>query len=589
MDNVPRQRVLRALQERSPGEIREERSATSWALLSGAPGKLLRSGERLLVCDGSPGLGDGDGAWSLLHGMAPTGSAAGSGKVRLNPEGVAGLLSSAWGSFAACMHDGNSGDVLLIRDRLGTRPLFYVEMKGRLLVASECKVLQALGVPLDVDADALREALVYRWVSGTSCLLAPVVRVPEASFVHFRPGSPSCLRRYWRFGINSEPMSSGALGRYRDEIEAALRASLANLNRGSPRVGVLLSGGVDSSILAALARDEFGSCIAFAGWIPGFENREFERARAVANHLGVDFRGVEIDVEKIGEDLPYVVRRIEELPRHPNNLVLVQLLRHAGKEVDLLLQGDAADTLFGLSVLRSLRHFSRKRARLERIPRWLLRSAAGLLERVPMKRAVDLARVLAWDESRYARHRDAISYSPRLRNMLGLTFLNPAVWESGDWHPQLSVDGTRRVHLMSSGIEGSLIRHDRLSSPEGIESVAPFLSPEVMDLASRFPRELYGGEGNKPVLRALCDRLLPAEVSRWPKIGFEVPTQDWLFGVFAPLCKEADDALLRTGLLPNGFFRAALRLRDKEGVFSGLCLYLLIREFGLSRLSLAVR
>ena len=164
---------------------------------------------------------------------------------------------------------------------------------------------------------------------------------------------------------------------------------------------------------------------------------------------------------------------------------------------------------------------------------------------------------------------------------MGLSHLDPSAWEFGDWHPEFGLDNARRNHLISSGIEGSLIRHDRLSRPEGIESVAPFLSPEVLGVASRFPRELNGREINKPVLRAICDRYLPSEVSRWPKIGFEAPRLEWLFGALLPLCQEAEAALASTNYLPKGFFRTALDLRDEDGVFSSLSLYLLTREFGL--------
>lgn len=582
MPRPARERVISALRERSPGRVQEEESPGLWAALSGPLGDLTVTGTKLLLCDGSPDPGGGRGGPHLLDELVRKRTTPGHGKPGGDLDQEVEILQSVLGSFAACFHDLDTGEVLLLRDRLGTRPLFYAKLGGRLLVASECKALQALGLPLEVDPAALREAMVYRWVTGESCLLSPAVRVPEAHLVQFKAGHPAQTRRYWRLRIDPEPLDDDAFQRYQEEIEGALRACLRRLNTGSPRVGVLLSGGVDSSILTALAREEFGSCVAFAGRIDGFDNREFRRAGTVAAHLGVEFRGVEIDVGKIPQDLPYVVRRLEETPRHPNNLVLVQLLRQAGKEVDVLLQGDAADTLFGLDTKRHLRNFGRKREKLQWLPPRILRAGAGLLERIPFRRAWEAARVLAWDESQFIRYADAILYKPRVRSALGLSLLDPSAWESGDWHPQPYLEGTQRVHLMSTGIEGSLIRHDRLSRPEGIESLAPYLSPEAIGVASRIPRELCEGKTDKPVLRALCDRYLPAEVSRWPKIGFDIPRRDWLFGVLLPLCEEAEVALASTGHLPKGFLRTALDLRDEEGVFFGVSLYLLVKEFGLS-------
>ena len=88
-------------------------------------------------------------------------------------------------------------------------------------------------------------------------------------------------------------------------------------------------------------------------------------------------------------------------------------------------------------------------------------------------------------------------------------------------------------------------------------------------------------ETSKPVLRALCDRFLPAEVSQWTKGGFQVPWIDWMFGELKPLCKGAERGLRGTGLFPEKFLRAALDSRDGEGAWSGLSLYFLLKEFGL--------
>lgn len=583
MPGTTRQRVFSALQERSPGPVQVEESRHMWAALSGPQGGLILSGTRLLLCDGVPETQGGTGGRRLLDELAREGTTPRDLESEKNLDEQVGILQTVLGSFAACYCEIGTRNVWLMRDRIGTRPLFFAEMEGRVLVASECKALQALGLPLHIDPNALREALIYRWVTGASCLLAPAVRVPEASIVHIGWGQAARTRRYWRLQVNPEPPNDHAFARYQDEVDEALRASLRRLNAGSPKVGILLSGGVDSSILAALAKEEYGSCVAFAGRIPGFDNVEFDRAKKVAAHLGAEFRGVEIDIGKLPHDLPYIVRRLEEPPRHLNDLVLLQLLRQAGTEVDVVLQGDAADTLFGLNTKRHLRNFIRKRKKLTRLPEWILRLGAGLLERVPLDRAWEVARVLAWDESRWVRHKDAIGYTARVRNALGVSLLDLPAWESGDWHPQAYLDGTRRVHLLSSGIEGSLIRHDRLSRPEGIESLAPFLSPEVVGVASRIPRELCEGDTTKPVLRALSDRYLPPEVSRQSKIGFDTPSHDWLFGILRPLCEEAEQSLADTDLLPGGFYQTALNVQDKEGVLSGVSMYLLMKEFGLSQ------
>jgi asparagine synthase (glutamine-hydrolysing) len=552
-----RQRVFSALQERSPGAIEEHSLPEAWAALSGPFGSLSVSGQKLLLCDGArgePGPGSVD---------PPDGSK----------------------SCAACAYDADTGEVRLVRDRFGTRPIFYARHGGRWLVASECKVLQALGVPLDVHPQALRESLMYRWVTGESCLLSPGVRVPEGTEVVLRDGDPPRKRRFWRFTIEPEPLADGAFERYQDAVDEALRSSLRGLDSGGGRVGVLLSGGVDSSLLTALIKEEMGDCVAFGFRIAGFENPELARARIVTDHLGVELREVDIDPARFPDDLRHIMRRMEELPRHPNDLVLLQLVRRASREVKLLLQGDAADTLFGLALHRRTQQFTRKKNMVRGLPGWLVAGAVRVLERLPVRRAWPAARVLAWDEHRLLQARDAIQYKHLVRRTLDLSHLDGAAWESGEWSPEQDLDELRRAHLVSSGIQGSLIRHDRLSRPEGIDSLAPYLSPEVVSVACRMPRELAWREVSKPVLRALCDRYLPPEVSRWSKGRFDVPRREWLFGPLRPLCEEAERALQGTGHLPRRFLRAALDSRDVEGVWSGLSLYLLLKEFDLLEVS----
>lgn len=523
--------------------------------MSGAFGGLTVAGESVLLWDGDRGE-------------------VGGNPLEL-PDGSDGC--------AACLFDGHTKQVRLLRDRFGVRPLFWVRHGAMWMVASECKVFQALDVPLGINREGLQESFAYRWVTGQSCLLSPAVRVPEGTRVSLRPGQPPVLDRFWRFTIDPEPMDGGAFARYQDAADEALRSYLRRLDTKGAPVGVLLSGGVDSSLLTALMTEELGGCVAYGFRIEGFPNPELDRARVVTEHLGIPLREVRIDPALFPEDLHYLMRRMEELPRHPNDLVLLQLIRAAAEEVGVVLQGDAADTLFSIGTNRRLRQFKRKKDLVRWLPRWFSASSARVLEAVPHGLAWRAARVLAWDEWRYFQARDAIEYRHAARRALGLSLVDESRWDSGDWSRAQDLDELRRANLVSSGIQGSLIRHDRLSRPEDVDSRAPFISPEVVSVARTMPRELCYSDVSKPVLRALCDRYLPPEVSRWPKGRFEVPWGEWLFGPLRPLCEEAGKALDETGYVPRGFLEMALEDGDREAAFSGLSLYLLLEEFGLRK------
>lgn len=550
-----RERARAALRDRMSGEFKEHSFPGGWAAVSGSFGGLAVSGESLLLWDGDRGV-------------------QGTTDLKL-PDGSDGC--------AACLFDGRAGEIRLLRDRFGVRPLFWIRHGEMWMVASECKVFQALGVPLTIDRQALQESFGYRWVTGESCLLSPAVRVPEGTEVVLRPDGSSEKQRFWRLSIDPERMTEDAFLRYQDAVDEALRSYLRRLETKGAAVGVLLSGGVDSSLLTALMKKELGGCVAFGFRIEGFPNPELDRARVVADHLEIPLREVRVDPAAFPEDLRYLARRMEELPRHPNDLVLIQLLRAAADEVRVILQGDAADTLFSIGTSRRLGQFKRKKDLVRWVPRWITIPSVRALEAFPNGLAWRAARILAWDEWRYFQARDAIEYRHGARRALGLSLLEEDRWNSGDWSRDQDLDELRRANLVSSGIQGSLIRHDRLSRPEGMDSRAPFISPEVVRIARTMPRELCYSDVSKPVLRALCDRYLPLEVSRWSKGRFEVPWGEWLFGPLRPMCEEAGKALDETGFVPRGFMDRALEARDREAVWSSLSLQLLLQEFDLQR------
>jgi hypothetical protein len=129
----------------------------------------------------------------------------------------------------------------------------------------------------------------------------------------------------------------------------------------------------------------------------------------------------------------------------------------------------------------------------------------------------------------------------------------------------------------------SLVRHDRLAQPLGLTSESPFLRAPVVELACRLPRALRYGDGSKPVLRALCDLYLPPEVSRWPKLGFPVPWQDWMRRAMPG--GVAPTEFLRA-VLPAGFLEAARASGDDEAMWTALTLELAAEELGVDRMEL---
>jgi asparagine synthase (glutamine-hydrolysing) len=531
------------------------------------------AGDTVAIADGRP----------LLPGLPAV------GHTRLLLEAVTGrwradgpaMLPALDGSFSLFLLDAGRGELTLVRDRFGSRPLFWARWAGGVFAASECKVLAALGIPLRLSAEVLDEVLVGRWVLGESHLLAPLQQVPVASWITLRPGEPtSPSRRYWRLPFEPENDAAGDLAHFSLRTRDTLCQSISNIAAGRNEIGVLLSGGVDSSVIAAATREVVGRCVGIVGRLPEGSNLELERALTVARHLGIECRVVDVVPPAFETEVRDLVRRVEEPPRHPNNLVLRQLLQHAASEVDLVLHGDGAEMLFGLADVKRVARFRRKRAVLSRIPARVRRAAADSLRRLDAVWAMRLARVLSWHTITYAAMLDAIGYAPSVQRHL---------WQYCKEYPPdfLPLEHFSAYGDFSSALQAyqahtfltpSLLRHDRLAQPLALSVESPFLRAPIVDFACRLPLRLRYTDGPKPVLRALCDHYLPPEVSRWPKLGFPVRWQDWLMRAGAGLPIARPPAC---DVLPAGFVAAAQEAGDFEALWTALTLQILAEEFGV--------
>jgi asparagine synthase (glutamine-hydrolysing) len=563
--------VDEALQSRVRGEVRQVEAPGFRCAWTGEPAGGAHPTGGMCLTDGWP---------DLPHPAAGEGSprsAEGGGLIEAWRHFRGGLPARLEGDFALFGYDPVEHRLTLARDQFGTRPLHWLAWRGAVFAASEVKALAALGAPLGIDEGALREVLVCRWLTGQHHLLAPVRTVPPGGVVHLTPGRQPLHGFHREWSLDPGPGDAGDLPRFRNATRAALQASLAPLAGRGP-VGILLSGGVDSSILAAVAREVVGDCVAFVGRMPYGPDPELPRARAVARHLRIPLREVDVRQPSLEAELAELVRRLEEPPRHPNNFVLDQLFRRAAQEVGTVLHGDGAEMLFGLADVRRVEKFRTKRRLVKVLPAQLREYLAPVARKMPSSRGERLARVLRWQTRDYAALLDMISYSPKVWEVL-----RQAVGDGRtDFLPAAGLQGNGRfsdalqLFQARTFLRASLHRHDRLATPLGLRVGSPFLHPAVVRVASELPVVLRTLGGPKAVLRALCDVYLPPEVSRWSKLGFPVPWDRWVADEIPYLVRAAVPA---EGVLPPGFLRAAVEEGDAEGLWTAATLGLLMSQF----------
>ena len=346
------------------------------------------------------------------------------------------------------------------------------------------------------------------------------VRITETRRVVFEPRDEAATVR--GFAAKTRSRLEACFGQRRDE--------------GVREAGVLLSGGIDSSIMAAVAARTFPRCIAYTARIEGFANPELPRAAEVARRLGIEHRIVEVGQDDLGRFFPFVMARVQEPPRHFNNLVLARLFEALAGDVPFVVAGDAADLLFGGGELATLQRLERKRRWVRPLPGRLQRWAGQVLSHSANRRVRGLGRVVRFDMDGLIQRFDVI---PRSREADAL--LRPIVTNHGPSDQMVSehfrpgpghFETFQQWHL-ATFLTSIFRRNHRLSAPFGLQTWYPLLEPSIVSLAARMPRALkidpVTGE-SKPVLREICATIAGRDVAGWSKLGFPSPERELIAG-----------------------------------------------------------
>ncbi len=518
------------------------------------------------------------------------------------------------GMFALALWDLREHRLVLARDRLGKKPLYYslgpaegplqqvaqpappAEEEwvhgARLVFASELKGLFAHGaVASTLDTQALVQYLAAEAVPGARSITAGVFKLPPGCTAVFDQRGLR-LRRYWelpaptprelrpRRGAGPAGLPSGELHDAAVELLRLLDGAVARRLQADVPVGVFLSGGVDSSAVAALAVRHVRALETFS---IGFRETTFDEtpwARLVSDRLGTRHR-----VELLGGDdclalLPDAVAALDEPFADASFLPTLLLSRFTRRHVKVALSGDGGDELFA-GYDPFLAH--RPAALLARAPRaliGLLARAAGVLPSAAGNMSLDF-RVKQFLRGAYARpalrHASWLAaWLPGELSSLLVPELRPLADEAhvfaavlGDVHRARalgvrpgSIDEALRFYTLRYLTDDILVKADRASMAASLELRAPFLDTQVVEFAARLPWELkLGVTGTKLVLKQALAGLVPAEVLRRPKKGFGIPVAAWLRGPLRPLLEDlcSPSNLAQTGLFEPAAVQAALQ------------------------------
>ncbi|HKS22513.1 MAG TPA: asparagine synthase (glutamine-hydrolyzing) [Thermoanaerobaculia bacterium] len=496
------------------------------------------------------------------------------------------------GMFALALHDADNDRLVFARDRAGEKPLFYAHVNGTLLFASELKALMANpSFRAEVDPRALNEYLTYGYVPGALSILRGVRKLPQGSLMTYDLRNDRVdVRRYWRLPPppNGQPaIDDEAL---LDELETLLADSVRMRLIADVPVGIMLSGGVDSSLVTAMAaRVSSRPVKTFTITFPGHGTYdEAPHARLVAKHFGTDH--TELPAEAASVDLlPALARQYDE-PMADSSMVPTYLVsRLIRQHATVALGGDGGDELFGGYLHYGWFERQDKIRRL--VPRLLRRGVSAAAKRLPhgvrgRGYLIGSAGDLNWSIGHANLFFD-VDTRRKLLAPLGIDATSApeqAKATLGDYGGS-AVQRATAVDFQTYLVDDILVKVDRASMLTSLEVRAPLLDPRIIELAyGRTPDRLrYAHGARKILLRRLAERVLPKELDIARKHGFSIPIDRWLRGDWGRTFAE----ILAESHFDRGVIAALLRGQERglvnaPRIFSLVMFELWMREYRVS-------
>jgi asparagine synthase (glutamine-hydrolysing) len=480
--------------------------------------------------------------------------------VHLYEEHGDAFLERLRGMFAIALWDEREGRLLLARDRFGVKPLYYRHRDGELSFASELKaMLEQPGFSRAIDPEAMAAYLAFNSIPAPLTIFAEARKLPPGHLLSWQRGAIG-LRRFARPGpVPGAAERGGSARELAAELREVLRGSIrAHLVADVP-VGVLLSGGVDSGGITALAAAETSGPL--KTFSIGFEESGFDelsRARLVAERFGTDHQELIVRPDAV-ELLPKLVEAFDEPFGDSSALPTYLVSELAAGAVKVALSGEGGDELFGGYYTYVADLLAPRLGRLATLASPLIEALPSSDGRVGFDyKAKRFARAVAIADPLERHHGWKEIFSAERRHALlgaGAPGWDPLDLYRARYAETAGAPLLARLQDVDLGIymaDDLLVKTDRLSMAHSLELRVPFLDQEVAEFAFSLPTALkVRGLAKKRLLRQALAPLLPREVVQGRKQGFSIPLAAWLRGPLEPFAREvlAAPALERQGCL----------------------------------------
>lgn len=412
------------------------------------------------------------------------------------------------GMFAFVIYDETKDRVFMARDRLGIKPLYYHKGQNSLLFASSLPALLETGkIPKDISKEALHHYLSFHAVvPAPHTIIKGIKKLPPATTMTIERNGKADLRTYWHLNFNRDAEeASYAFEDWKNALSQALMAAVRRRLVADVPVGVLLSGGLDSSLIVGLLaeagqKDLKTFSIGFES-VNGEQGDEFRYSDIIARHYGTDHHKIQVGADQVLPELPPCVGAMSEPMVSHDCIGFYLLSREVAKHVKVVQSGQGADEVFG-----------------------------GYHWYPPMMESTDAVA----DYRRVFCDRSHQEFTEMVHpEFAGDDFSTAFIREAFD-RPgaDTAVEKALRMDSTVMLVDDPVKRVDNMTMAWSLEARVPFLDHELVELAAKIPPELKVGQGGKYILKEAARAVIPEAVIDRPKGYFPVPALKYLDGAY---------------------------------------------------------
>jgi len=478
--------------------------------------------------------------------------------------GVEKTLKTIDGMFAFAYYESKSDTLWLARDPVGEKPLYYSIKDNSTYFGSELSCLAACSdiLPYEIDEKSLFSYLHMDYVPKDKTIISNIYKVLPGELIKIKENH---VYKDFYYKINYETKINISKNNAIDQLESLLEKSIEERLVADVPVGVFLSGGIDSSLIAYYAKKYNNNVKSFTIKMASDSYDESKYAKLVANHLGIENNIAEFDNNEIINSLKVIEDKLDEPLSDPSILPTFLLSKFAKKQVKVVLSGDGADELFcGYAPFKSINYLKA----LSFIPKNIGNIISLISESMPTKDAYmsyhfllkHVSRGFGWP-----------TYLQVFRWMSPLSDKNITTLVNKDFRPNYNAktiwknllynqednkleltDALSKLFYDFYLPNDILTKVDRASMYNGLEVRSPFLSKSIIEFSSQLPNKYKLNHNNtKLILRELSSRILPKTISSRKKHGFAIPLAKMIRG---PLKERIEDTLLSNSYPVSKYF-----------------------------------